>query len=74
MYDLQKSETASLEADWRILRGTPDFFTVTKKFHDVLQGYTINPTEMKKRIYVENNKEFSSYCHIDNSFGSGDVM
>lgn len=57
-----------LEADWRILRGTPDFFAVTKKFHDALQGDTINLTEIKKRIYVETNKEFSSYCHIDNSF------
>jgi len=51
--------------DWRILRGTPDFFTITKKFHNALQGDSINLTEIKKRIYVQTNEEFSSYCHID---------
>ena len=54
-----------IEMDWRILRGTPDFFTITKKFHNALQGDSINLTEIKKRIYVQTNEEFSSYCHID---------
>jgi len=54
-----------IEMDWRILRGTPDFFTITKKFHNALQGDPINLTEIKKRIYIQTNEEFSSYCHID---------
>ncbi len=54
-----------IETDWRILRGTPDFFTITKKFHNALQGDPINLTEIKKRIYIQTNEEFSSYCHID---------
>ena len=35
---------------WRVLHGTPDFFTITKKFHNALQGDAINLTEIKKSI------------------------
>jgi trehalose synthase len=54
-----------LDAGWRILHGTPDFFTITKKFHNALQGEHINFTEMKKRLYVQANENFSVYTHID---------
>jgi trehalose synthase len=56
---------AGIEADWRILRGTPDFFDITKKFHNALQGDQINLTQMKKRLYSQASGDFSSYCHID---------
>lgn len=36
------------ETGWRQLRGSPDFFNITKKFHNALQGDDINLTEMKK--------------------------
>ncbi len=51
---------------WRILRGNSDFFTITKKFHDALQGGKINFTKMKERLYVQGNKDFSVYTHINN--------
>jgi len=54
-----------IEADWRILHGTPDLFTITKKFHNALQGDSINLTEIKKELYVGVNEDFSTYCHID---------
>jgi trehalose synthase len=57
-----------LEADWRILRGTPDFFTITKKFHNALQGDPINFTDLKQQIYIQNNEDFSSYFRIDGDF------
>ena len=53
-----------IEADWRTLHGTPDFFTITKKFHNALQGSSVNLTEIKKQLYVQTNEDFSSYCHI----------
>ncbi|MGQ9720477.1 MAG: glycosyltransferase [Candidatus Jordarchaeum sp.] len=56
---------AGLDADWRILHGTPDFFTITKKFHNALQGESINFTEMKKRLYLQANEDFSVYANID---------
>ena len=52
-------------AGWRILHGSPDFFTITKKFHNGLQGATINLSEMKKRLYVQTNENFSIFTHIN---------
>ncbi len=49
---------------WRILRGNPDFFSITKKFHNALQGEPINFTNIKKKIYIQSNEEFSIYTHI----------
>ncbi|MBC8184887.1 glycosyl transferase family 1, partial [candidate division KSB1 bacterium] len=41
-----------LDAGWRILRGAPEFFSITKKFHNALQGEEINLTEIKKLLYT----------------------
>jgi trehalose synthase len=49
---------------WRILHGTPDFFTITKKFHNALQGQKINLSRRKKDIYYETNRRFSTFTHI----------
>ena len=54
-----------LDAGWRILHGSPDFFTITKKFHNGLQGAEINLSEMKKRLYTQTNENFSTFTHID---------
>jgi len=53
------------DAGWRIIRGTSDLFTITKKFHNALQGNNINLTEIKKRLYLQANEDFSTYTHID---------
>lgn len=42
-----------LRADWRLIQGNPDFFNVTKKLHNALQGADINLTELKKGVYEE---------------------
>jgi len=57
-----------IDAGWRILRGHPDFFTITKKFHNALQGGPINFTKMKKHLYVQANEDFFVYTHIDHDF------
>jgi trehalose synthase len=54
-----------VESDWRILHGTPEFFTITKKFHNGLQGDPVNLTEMKRHLYLENNEAFAAYCRLD---------
>lgn len=54
-----------IDLGWRILHGTPDFFTITKKFHNALQGANINLSKRKKEIYFETNKRFSSFTHLD---------
>ena len=42
-----------IRADWRLIQGSPDFFSVTKKIHNALQGADINLTDLKKEIYEE---------------------
>jgi trehalose synthase len=54
-----------VEVGWRILHGSPDFFTITKKFHNALQGEKINLSDQKKRIYYEANRRFSIFTHIE---------
>jgi trehalose synthase len=54
-----------IDTGWRILHANPDFFTITKKFHNALQGEPINLTERKKRLYFKANGDFSTYTHID---------
>ncbi len=56
---------AGVDADWRILRGTPEFFAITKKFHNAIQGEPIRMTDIKASLYIENNELFSSFCKID---------
>jgi len=54
-----------LDTGWRIIRGSPDFFLITKKFHNALQGDSINLTEIKKKIYLQTNEDFATYTHLD---------
>jgi trehalose synthase len=54
-----------IDVGWRILFGTPDFFAITKKFHNALQGGPINLTEIKKHLYIRANEDFSVFTHID---------
>jgi trehalose synthase len=54
-----------MDVGWRILHGNPDFFSITKRFYDALQGERMNFTEMKKRLYTNANDDFSVYTHID---------
>jgi len=58
---------AGLDADWRILRGSPDVFTITKKFHNALQGDQINMTEIKKELYLQANEDFAVYARVEDA-------
>ncbi len=42
-----------IKTGWRAIHGPPDFFSVTKKMHNALQGADINLTEMKMEIYEQ---------------------
>lgn len=54
--ELLSSETLlfnslGVKTGWRIIQGAPDFFSVTKKMHNALQGAEINLSDRKKQIY-----------------------
>ncbi len=55
-----------MEAGWRTVHGNVDFYGITKKFHNALQGEKINFSDMKKSLYEKVNLHFSSYTHINN--------
>lgn len=42
-----------IEARWEVMRGSDDFFTVTKSMHNALQGQDLPLTEEMRRIYEE---------------------
>lgn len=54
-----------IDSGWRVLIGPSDFFTVTKKFHNALQGSSINLSDNKKKLYLETNERFSRFTHLD---------
>jgi trehalose synthase len=42
-----------IQTGWRVIQGRPDFFSITKKMHNALQGDEIKLSELKLRIYEE---------------------
>ena len=54
-----------IDAGWRVLHGTPDFFTITKGFHNSLQGEEFDMTPERLDIYEKTNGDFSVYTHLD---------
>ncbi|MFZ2148444.1 MAG: glycosyltransferase [Sedimentisphaerales bacterium] len=53
-----------IDCGWRILHGSPDFFNITKKFHNALQGANLNLSERKIRLYLEFNEHFAKFTHL----------
>jgi trehalose synthase len=54
-----------VDTGWRILHGSPDFFNITKKFHNALQGASLNLSEQKRRLYLQVNEYFARFTHLD---------
>ncbi len=63
-----------IDFGWRILHGSPDFFGVTKKFHNALQGENINLSDRKKELYCETNRRFSTFTHLCNQHTHHDLV
>lgn len=56
---------ASIKTGWRVIQGRPDFFSITKKMHNALQGGDINLSELKKNVYEEVVFENAARLHLD---------
>jgi len=56
---------SGIRTGWRVIEGRPDFFSVTKKMHNALQGAEIKLTPLKKQIYEEVVYENSVRMHLD---------
>ena len=57
-----------IRTGWRVIQGSPDFFSVTKKMHNALQGETIHLTSRKKQIYEDVIYENVVRNHLDHDF------
>jgi trehalose synthase len=54
-----------IKTGWRVVHGPPDFFSVTKKMHNALQGGNINLSERKKELYERVVYENAMRNHLD---------
>lgn len=54
-----------VDAGWRIFHGTPDFFNVTKKIHNAIQGENVKFSDNELKLYYKTNEDFSIYTHIN---------
>jgi trehalose synthase len=54
-----------IKTGWRVIHGPPDFFSVTKKIHNALQGGKINLTTRKRHLYETVVYENAIRNHLD---------
>jgi trehalose synthase len=45
--------SVGLRTEWRVIQGTADFFSITKKMHNALQGGKIDLSSIKKEIFEQ---------------------
>ncbi len=57
-----------LRAEWRVIQGSPDFFSITKKMHNALQGGGIDLSKIKKEIFEQVIYENSVRNFLDHDF------
>lgn len=57
-----------LRTEWRVIQGTPDFFSITKKMHNALQGAEIDLSKIKKEIFEQVIYENSLRNFLDHDF------
>jgi len=54
-----------ISTGWEIIDGRPEFFKLTKAFHNGLQGSQLSFDKGMERLYLETNQAFSECCDVD---------
>src|SRR6266705_4855038 len=57
-----------LRTEWRVIQGTADFFSITKKMHNALQGGKIDLSGIKKEIFEQVIYENSVRNFLEHDF------
>jgi len=57
--------SVGIKTGWRIIQGAPDFFSITKKMHNALQGADINLSDRKCELFEEVIYENAVRNHLD---------
>jgi trehalose synthase len=57
--------SVGIKTGWRVIQGAPDFFSITKKMHNALQGGEINLSDRKMEIFEEVIYENAIRNHLE---------
>jgi trehalose synthase len=57
--------SVGIKTGWRVIQGAPDFFSITKKMHNALQGGEIKLSNRKIQIYEEIIYENAIRNHLE---------
>jgi trehalose synthase len=57
-----------IRTDWRVLHGVPDFFEVTKKFHNALQGADLTFSDEELELYQFINRKFAQFVDLSHDY------
>src|SRR2546428_9846142 len=57
-----------LRTEWRVIQGTADFFSITKKMHNALQGGRLALSGIKKEIFEQGIYENSLRNFLQHDF------
>lgn len=57
-----------IRSEWRVIQGTPDYFSITKKMHNALQGDSIHLSSFKREIFERVIFENAVRNQIDHDF------
>ena len=60
--------SVGIATGWRVIQGSPDFFSITKKMHNALNGADINLSERKKQIYQDVVYGNAMRNHLEHDF------
>jgi trehalose synthase len=60
--------SVGLRTEWRVIQGTADFFSITKKMHNALQGGKIDLSSIKKEIFEQVIYENSVRNFLEHDF------
>ncbi len=56
---------AGLDVHWEVMKGSYEFFNVTKKIHNALQGLNVHLTREEEYTYLEYNRMNSELTIVD---------
>ncbi len=57
-----------LDARWEVIEGSFEFFSITKKIHNNLQGMNIELTDEEKKTYIEYNQKNAARMNLNTDF------
>jgi trehalose synthase len=61
-------QDVGLKAEWKVIKGSDEFFNVTKTIHNGLQGMRISLTDQMKKTYLECNEQNARELDLHHDF------